>query len=179
MRALTWSAFVATFYVASCNAPPVAAPQAQPSAGDPAITGAGYLLSESDFRAALSVARARLAVLAPSSPIFRVAVITPAKLEAYYCPTYVDRYNFSHTFSQNHPQIGYLLLAKSRGEWHVLPGKEQKLLREEDNVIVVMNGSNQALQLTATRTAFSFYAGFSYLSPQFSRQPAVAELVSR
>jgi hypothetical protein len=157
MRTLTWSAFVATFYVASCSAPPVAAPQAKPSAGDPAITGAGYLLSESEFRAALSVARARLAVLAPSSPIFRVAVITRVKLEAYYCPTSIDRYNFSHTFRQNHPQIGYLLLAKSRGEWHVMPGKEQKLLREENNVIVVMNGSNQAMQPTASpRTASVF-----------------------
>ena len=109
-RALTVPAFVISFCVASCTAPPVAVPRAQPHAGDPALAGATELLSETDFRAALAVARRRLAVLAPHCNISEVDVISAIQVDAWFC-----RNDASYQYWG-----GMLSLEKRNGQWTVV-----------------------------------------------------------
>jgi hypothetical protein len=86
----------------------------------------------------LRQARRRLAVLAPSSPVFRVVVITPTRIEAYYCTEY-DRSRFElyreGLFYQNHTGTGYLVLERVGEEWRVLPGREPKLLNDTHYIV--------------------------------------------
>jgi hypothetical protein len=109
-RALPVSALVVTLCVASCTAPTVVAPRAQPHAGDPALAGAADLLSAADFRAALAVARRRLAVLAPHCNISEVDVISAVRVEAWFC-----RNDSSHQDWR-----GMLVLEKRNGLWTVV-----------------------------------------------------------
>ena len=109
-RALPVSTLVVTLCVASCTAPTVVAPRAQPHAGDPALAGAADLLSEADFRAALAVARRRLAVLAPHCNISEVDVISAVRVEAWFC-----RNDSSHQDWR-----GMLMLEKRNGQWTVV-----------------------------------------------------------
>ncbi|PYS58889.1 MAG: hypothetical protein DMF76_18030 [Acidobacteria bacterium] len=67
----------------SCTAPVPINRRSEAPCRDPGISGRPELISRPELLSALAAARARLATLAPSSPIFRVIVITPAKLEAY------------------------------------------------------------------------------------------------
>lgn len=55
----------------------------QPKPGDPAVDGKDYLISEADFRAIISVARAWVAKTHPSFSIRRVHVIARAEVEVY------------------------------------------------------------------------------------------------
>jgi hypothetical protein len=55
-----------------------------PRAGDPAIDGKDYLLSEEDFRALLLAARAHLASFRPQPSIYRVTVVTATEVDAWY-----------------------------------------------------------------------------------------------
>ena len=91
----------------------------------PDITGWRDSIAEGELQIALATARARLATLAPWSPIFRVIVVSPSRLEAFYCPNYVDRYDLSGGISyleQNKPKIGYLLIERGSAGWRIAPG---------------------------------------------------------
>jgi len=103
-------AFVVPYCVASCTAPSVVAPRAQPHAGDPALAGAADLLSEADFRAALAVARRRLAVLAPHCNISEVDVISAIRVEAWFC----------RNDSSYQDWGGMLTVEKRNGQWTVV-----------------------------------------------------------
>ena len=108
--ALTVAAFVVvSFCVASCTAPPVV-PRAQPHAGDPALAGATELLSEADFRAALAVARRRLAVLTPHCNISEVDVISAIQVDAWFCRNDASYQDWG----------GMLSLEKRNGQWTVV-----------------------------------------------------------
>jgi len=67
----------------------VASPVALRS-GDPALDGKDYLLSDADFRAIVSAARACLKSKAPSLSTRRVHVISGTKVEVFLGPT--DKY---------------------------------------------------------------------------------------
>jgi hypothetical protein len=132
------------------------------SSSDPAITGHSELISRAEIHAALSVARERLAVLAPSSPIFRVVVITPSRFEAYYCSSYQDRsvLGLLDNFFQNHPVRGFLTLQRTDGGWRVLPGHDQRTLNDS-GIIVTWRRSetvwpNQTMKRVATGVKTSF-----------------------
>jgi len=57
------------------------------------------------------------------------------------------------------------LLEKSGDKWRVAPGKEPKVLREE-NVIITMNRSNQSLAVVMTRFDFmKQFSEFATLAP--------------
>jgi hypothetical protein len=55
----------------------------QPKPGDPAVDGKDYLISEVDFRAIISVARAWLIKTHPSFSVRRVHVVTRDEVEVY------------------------------------------------------------------------------------------------
>jgi hypothetical protein len=86
----------------------------------------------------LRQARRRLAVLAPSSPIFRIVVLTPTRIEAYYCTEY-DRTRFElyreSLFYQRDAGTGYLVLERTGEECRVLPGREPKLLNDAHYIV--------------------------------------------
>ena len=112
----------------------------QPRAGDPSLSGLSYLLGESDFRAVLRIARERLATIAPQSPVFRVIVLSPSRVEAFYCPTYLDRELYAgdvYSFEQNKPQIGYLLIERDPAGWRIAPGHGSKVLNDRG---IIING---------------------------------------
>ena len=60
----------------------LAASPVVPRAGDPAIDGKDYLLSEADFRALLAIARAHLASSRPR--IYRVTVVSATEVDVWY-----------------------------------------------------------------------------------------------
>ena len=109
-RALTVVAFVVSFCIPSCTAPPVVVLRAQPHAGDPALAGATELLSEADFRAALAVARRRLAVLTPHCNISEVDVISAIQVDAWFCRNDASYQDWG----------GMLSLEKRNGQWTVV-----------------------------------------------------------
>ena len=80
----------------------------------------------------------RLVVLAPSSPIFRIVVLMPTRIEAYYCTEY-DRTRFElyreSLFYQNVAGTGYLVLERTGEEWRVLPGRAPKLLNDAHYIV--------------------------------------------
>ena len=127
--------------LSSCGIPP-ANLSSEPPRNDPAVTGRRELLSQSELHVLLIVARKKLATLAPAWPIRRVNVITSAKVEAWY------RWEGS--------EVHYLLMERVHGEWRVTR-VSTKWFDEDtegpDNLIII--GSNQALELTAARTAFT------------------------
>jgi hypothetical protein len=131
-------AALVTALVAACAAPSAinqrrAAPRSQPT-----VTGRAELISTSQLQSASRQARRRLAVLAPSSPVFRVVVVTPTRIEAYYCTEY-DRNRFElyreGLFYQNHAGTGYLVLERAGEEWRILPGREPKLLNDAHYIV--------------------------------------------
>ena len=69
--------------VGSCTSPNPVVRRAVPQAGDPALDGADYLLSESDFRAILAVSGLWLARTHPSFHVRRVHVVAPNRVEVY------------------------------------------------------------------------------------------------
>src|SRR5690348_14031171 len=99
-------AWIAALTLASCAAEPTGPPIAQAKPGDPALTGKDYLLSEPDFRAVLTVARVKLAILSPLRHISRVNVISSGKVEAW--------------FEGDDALLHYLLVERLRGEWRVI-----------------------------------------------------------
>ena len=98
----------AALLIAGCTASQPTASRAQPRSGDPALSGADYLLSEPDFRAILAVARHRLADLAPHCSISEVDVISSTRVDAWFCRNdWEDR-------------RGMLELEKRNGQWMVV-----------------------------------------------------------
>ena len=57
----------------------------QRSSREPAIDGQEHLLSKSALQAVLTLARNRLAVVAPLCSINRVSVLSATKVEAHFC----------------------------------------------------------------------------------------------
>ena len=80
----------------------------------------------------------RLGVLVPSSPIFRIVVLTPTQIEAYYCTEY-DRTRFElyreSLFYQKDAGTGYLVLERTGEEWRVLPGREPRLFNDAHYIV--------------------------------------------
>ncbi len=76
--------------------------------GDPALDGKDYLLSDGDFRAIVSTARACLKSKAPALNARRVHVITATKVEVFLGP--VDKYG----------ERGSLDVQRTKGEWKVV-----------------------------------------------------------
>ncbi len=118
----------------SCTNPAPTTGRVEAPTREPDVSGRTELISHPDLLNALSVARARLLAFAPSSPIFRVVVISPTRVEAYYCPTYFDRYMVG-VFYQNDPQIGFFLLQRVSDGWRILPGKEPRVFNDEHAII--------------------------------------------
>ena len=123
-RALTVPAFVVSFCVASCTAPVVVS-RAQPRAGDPALAGATELLSETNFRAALAVARRRLAVLAPHCNISEVDVISAIQVDVWFCRNDASYQDWR----------GMLQLEKRNGRWTVVREQAGRPTRNERVII--------------------------------------------
>ncbi len=77
--------------------------------GDPALDGKDYLISETDFRAILSVARERIAHTHAWLQVRRVHVVSRDDVEVYFRnlahPDYSDAYS--------------LELQRSKAGWHV------------------------------------------------------------
>jgi hypothetical protein len=118
----------------SCGTPPpVNRVDYAPNSG-PTITGRTEFISHSEVQVALASARNRLATLAPSSPIFRVNVVSAMRVEIFYCAD-SDRDRGS-LFYQNQPRTGYLLLERRSGEWRVLPGHEQRVIEDSHDIII-------------------------------------------
>jgi hypothetical protein len=89
--------------VVSATASPVAL---RPS--DPALDGKDYLISDADFRAIVSAARACLKSKEPAVNARRVHVITATKVEVFLGPT--DKYG----------DQGSLDVKRTKGEWKVV-----------------------------------------------------------
>jgi hypothetical protein len=117
----------------SCDTPVAVNRRTEAPSTDPGITGHRELISRFELHDALVSAWSRLATLAPWSPIFRVIVIAPTRLEAYYSADY-DRDRVG-AFYQNHPRNGYLVLERIGAEWHVLPGREPKVIDDGRYII--------------------------------------------
>ena len=125
---------VAATIVVSCSAPaPVNRVGYIPNSG-PAITGRSEFISYSKLQVTLATARDRLVTLAPSSPIFRVNVVSATRVEIFYCAD-SDRDSGS-PFYQNHPRTGYLLLELRSGQWRILPGHVSRMIEEDHNMII-------------------------------------------
>src|SRR5438552_16469999 len=105
MRLFTLAAIAAC--VTSCAPILHAEPLAVGRAGDPAISGRDYLLSESNFRALLIVARHRLARYPYRPPVYEVHVIAPHKVRVYFRD------------EDGSANGRWLLLERVRGEWKV------------------------------------------------------------
>jgi hypothetical protein len=153
---------LATGLLSCAETVPINRRVAAPSS-DPAITGHSELISRSELHVALSFARERLATLAPSSPIFRVVVVTRSRFEAYYCSPYQDRsvLGLMSIFFQNNPFRGYLTLQRTDGGWRVLPGHDQRCLNDFGYIVTWQRSDtvrpNQTMQPTASpRTASLF-----------------------
>jgi hypothetical protein len=126
--------FAAAATLLSCGIPPsVNRADYAPNSG-PTITGRTEFISHSEVQVALASARNRLATLAPSSPIFRVNVISPTRVEAFYCAGY-DR-DRTDLFYQNQPRTGYLLLERRSGQWRILPGHETRVIEDSHDIII-------------------------------------------
>ncbi len=76
--------------------------------GDPALDGKDYLISEQDFRAIVSAARACLKSKAPALNARRVHVITATKVEVFLGPT--DKFG----------EQGSLDVQRTKGGWKVV-----------------------------------------------------------
>ncbi len=76
--------------------------------GDPALDGKDYLLSDADFRAIVSAARACLQHKAPWCTARRVHVITATKVEVHLGPS--DQYG----------EQGTLDVQRTKGSWKVV-----------------------------------------------------------
>jgi hypothetical protein len=74
--------------------------------GDPALDGKDYLLSEADFRALLTVARAHLARFRPKPSIYRVTVVSAAEVHAWYGEANAD-------YAQ------WLILKRGKIQWRI------------------------------------------------------------
>jgi len=110
-------------------------------ARDPAIDGKDYLLPASELKAVLIVARQKIVTLAPRvyQGIYRVHVITATKVKAYYGDV-ADEY-----------VGGWIQLERVKGTWRVT---DRSADVEHVKVTLRTNGSNQAMQRTAGRSAF-------------------------
>jgi hypothetical protein len=124
--------------LAACAAPSPINRRADAPRSQATVIGRVELISTSQLERALRQARRRLAVLAPSSPIFRIVVLTPTRIEAFYCTEY-DRNRFElyreSLFYQNDAGTGYLVLERTGEEWCVLPGREPKLLDDAHYIV--------------------------------------------
>jgi hypothetical protein len=87
--------------------------------GDPALDGKDYLLSEADFRALLTVARAHLARFRPRPSIYRVTVVSAAEVHAWYGEANVD-------YAQ------WLIIKRAKNQWRVT-GKDGYQLTDLTN----------------------------------------------
>ena len=77
--------------------------------GDPSLDGKDYLLSESDFRALLAVARQHLASFRPRPSIYRVTVVNATEVHA--------RYHVSQHSDQEY--VEWLVLKRVKNQWRV------------------------------------------------------------
>ena|ERR1051326_2537227 len=115
MRALTSYALAAA--VICCAALEPSIPAAQPRAGDPTLEGADYLLSEPDFREALSVVRERLSAVAPGCRVGEMFVVTATRVEAWYYKDYGP---------SDRDWRGMIAVEKKKGRWKVAGGKSHR-----------------------------------------------------
>src|SRR2546430_11709070 len=118
MRVVRLSAtFAVLLLFASCAAERAGPPRTQSKPRDPSIDGKDYLLSESDFRALLVVARRRLKQYPYQPAIYNVHVISPIQVRVH--------------FRDEDGTMGgrWLLLERINGEWHVT--QEQSLAERE------------------------------------------------
>ena len=99
---------------------------AAPRAGDPALDGAVYLLSEPDFRAILIVARRRLSEVLPACTINAVTVISRDKVEAQFCGNDSGPYGSGS---------GTFTFERIRGEWKVVDQRGGKPPNNERVII--------------------------------------------
>ena len=76
--------------------------------GDPALDGKDYLLSDADFRAIVSAARACLKSKAPFLTARRIHVLTANKVEVYLGPT------------DTGGERGSLDVQRTKGEWKLI-----------------------------------------------------------
>jgi hypothetical protein len=77
--------------------------------GDPALDGKDQLLSEADFRALLTVARAHLASFRPRPSIYRVTVVSATEVHAWY-----------HVSPQtDEDYAAWLIVQRSKNQWRV------------------------------------------------------------
>ena len=83
-------------------------------AGAPAVDGKDYLLSESELRAVLSVARARLEQLRRWSSISRVHVVTSTKIVTYY-----------RVGNSDEEAPPYFVLHRTNGRWYITSEMDQ------------------------------------------------------
>jgi len=90
--------------ILSVSASPVAL-----RAGDPALDGKDYLLSEADFRALLAVGRAHFASFRPRPSIYRVTVLSATEVHAWYhvSPHSADEY------------VEWLVIERVKKQWRV------------------------------------------------------------
>jgi len=80
MIAVALGVVCATTIVASS----LAEPRAVPRSGDPSISGKEYLLSESDFRTLLAVARQRLAQYPYHPAVYNVLVVSKTRVKVLF-----------------------------------------------------------------------------------------------
>jgi hypothetical protein len=76
--------------------------------GDPTLDGKDYLISDGDFRAIVSAARACLKSKAPALTARRVHVISEAKVEVYLGPT--DAYGEKGSLDVQRTKDGWKLV---------------------------------------------------------------------
>ena len=93
---------------AALLAMPVGASPVALRSGDPALDGKDYLLSDADFRAIVSAARACVQRKIPGGSARRVHVISASKVEVYLGPT--DKFG----------EQGFLDVQRTKGEWKVV-----------------------------------------------------------
>ena len=91
----------------SCAVYAQAQPHASPRPGDPSISGKDQLLSDSDFRALLIVARLRLAKYPYRPAVYNVLVISQKKVKVMFR---------GEDGSENG---GWLLLERAKNGWRV------------------------------------------------------------
>lgn len=84
----------------------------QPRAGDPALDGKDYLISEADFRSILNVARVWLSRTHPSFTVRRVHVVTHDRVEAYV------RGRLNASYSEDN-DLHSLDLERSKTGWRI------------------------------------------------------------
>jgi hypothetical protein len=76
-------------------------------AGDPALDGKDYLISEADFRSILSAGRDHLSKLRPRPSIYRVTVVSAGEVHALYAVERADDYKL------------WLVIERTKNQWHV------------------------------------------------------------